>query len=148
MPKGRSRKKKGGSTVQVKARDVQAACEAVNRSDMKALRKLARRHGGSVFGVLQPGSFAAIHDAAGLGFVDALRVMVDSGADVNVKDELGMTALMKASVKGHVGVVEQLLAHNAGVDLLDKRGLTALWIAEKKGHAAIAALLREHGATR
>lgn len=77
-----------------------------------------------------------------------MAALLAGGADVNVKDELGMTALMKASVKGHVGVVEQLLLHHAGVDLLDKRGLTALWIAEKKGHTAIAALLREHGATR
>jgi ankyrin repeat protein len=64
------------------------------------------------------------------------------GADVNVKDENGMTALMNAANMGHIDVVRALLEKGADVNARDTDGETALRLAEKYKYLSIVALLR------
>ena len=46
--------------------------------------------------------------AAGYGQADAVRVLVDAGADVTLEDDRGMTALTLAEQGGHDAVAQVL----------------------------------------
>ncbi len=48
--------------------------------------------------------------AARHGAISAVKILIDAGADVNVRDADGETCLMKAAFWGHIEVVELLLA--------------------------------------
>ena len=45
-----------------------------------------------------------------------MKLLENSGADVNAADEHGMTPLHKAAVQGHADTVAELLAHGAHID--------------------------------
>ena len=47
-------------------------------------------------------------NAAGRGRVEVVRVLLDGGADVDVKTRTGVTASMAAAVAGHSNVIELL----------------------------------------
>lgn len=44
------------------------------------------------------------------GRLDMVRMLVAAGADINIQDEDGSTAIMCASEHGHLGIVKFLLA--------------------------------------
>ena len=54
-------------------------------------------------------SASLLHWAAEKGCTDAVRLLIKSMADVNIKDEGGTTPLMRACRKDHFEVVEILL---------------------------------------
>ena len=60
-------------------------------------------------------------------------MLLDRGADVNMKDSKGYTALMWASYFGSPEMVNILLDRGADVNVTDKFGDTALIIASKWG---------------
>jgi len=67
-------------------------------------------------------------------------------ADVNSKDEYGVTALIDASFAGHKEIVELLIIEGADLNAQDNKGDTALMNAAIKGHAEIVELLIVNGA--
>lgn len=86
---------------------------------------------GFVLALLTPFSLNAVEtdkqqllEAARLGDRAAVERLIAEGADVNVRNELGLTALTLAAREGHPGVVETLL--NLGADL-DIRAGTGIY---------------------
>ncbi|XP_022100174.1 KN motif and ankyrin repeat domain-containing protein 1-like isoform X2 [Acanthaster planci] len=76
------------------------------------------------------------------GRLDMVKLLLDSGADVNIQDEDGSTALMCASEHGHQEIVKCLLAHpQCDPTLLDNDGSSAFSIAMEAGHKNIGVLL-------
>ena len=69
------------------------------------------------------------------------KLLIENGANINLQDSKGVTALMYASLKGHIGVVQLLIAKNPEVNLRDSQGLSALMYASEKGYTSIAKLL-------
>ncbi len=66
-------------------------------------------------------------EAAKRGSIDAVRLLLDAGADVNQGDpHYGSTALIAAINGAHPGIVELLLAVGADVNQADVRGQTPL----------------------
>jgi ankyrin repeat protein len=104
------------------------------------------RLGCPVDGQMKDGSTALIVSAA-IGNVDAIELLLDAGAAVNVADGNGQTALIWASKCGHVNVVEELLASEARVDQKDQEGRTASMLAAIAGHAPVLKVLLAHGAS-
>jgi ankyrin repeat protein len=77
-----------------------------------------------------------------------LRLLLERGADPNVTDTDGNTALMIAAERSDAQAVQALLAWKADVKARRKDGMTALSLAMRKGRQDIVALLRKSGADR
>jgi ankyrin repeat protein len=79
--------------------------------------------------------------AASEGRLNAVRYLLDEGADVNACEGGGSTALMEAAYKGHPEVIKELLLRGAEINLISEQG-TALDVAQ---HQAVADLLKHSG---
>jgi ankyrin repeat protein len=73
--------------------------------------------------------------------------LLNVGANVNVKDNCGLTPLHWACIKGHVHVVIELLEHGADVESTTIYGWTPLHFACANGHVAVGNELLSRGAT-
>ncbi len=80
------------------------------------------------------------------GKAPVARLLLDRGANVNLRDPLGRTPLIAASAQGQVEVVRLLLERGADVSLKAKFGGTALEQASREGHGDVAQILTQHGA--
>ena len=72
--------------------------------------------------------------------------MLDRGADLEARDDLGCTPLCRAAAKGYVGVVKLLLDRGADLEAKDRLGWTPLIHAAENGQAVIVKLLLGCGA--
>jgi ankyrin repeat protein len=79
--------------------------------------------------------------ATGYGHVDTIAALLAAGAQPNLKDNRGMTALMIASGEGHAAAVTKLLEGGADPSLEDREGKTARDHAAAAGHSAVVELL-------
>lgn len=85
----------------------------------------------------------ALFLAAPTGNVEVAEVLLDHGAQLTWRDDLGRTALHKAAEHGHDAVVELLLKHDAEIEDVDEMGETALMKAAKNGQIEVARTLLE-----
>lgn len=77
--------------------------------------------------------------------VEAVRISLENGTDVNEKDDHGRTLLQRAAINGELEVAEFLLSWGANVKTTDRQGWTALHWAASSGHQEIAELLIASG---
>ena len=85
-------------------------------------------------------------DATESGNIRRVQELLDSGVDINIVNDYGMTALMLASMYEHIDIVRLLLEKGAGVNIRDEGGYNALMWASVRGYTDIARLLLETGA--
>ena len=84
--------------------------------------------------------------ATSVGNLELTRKWLSAGANPNVADDDGNTALNLAAAGGHTEVVKTLLSAGANPNAVNNRGLTALILAARKRHAEIVKMLLEAGA--
>lgn len=77
---------------------------------------------------------------------DMIRLLVESGSDVNASDMFGITPLEEAAGRRGPNIVSLLLDSGADINHRDKDGLSALNVAVKYGTRANADLLLARGA--
>jgi len=82
--------------------------------------------------------------AARDGQTKIVRSLLDKGADVNAKNNVGSSALTMAAIGGHEDVLRELLKHGANVQAQNRDGVNALYGACQGGHAAIVNELLKH----
>ena len=85
--------------------------------------------------------------AAERGFVDVVKLLIENGADINVMNAVGHTAINRAVFFGKNEVIDLLLAKNADVNKTDSRfALTPLMAAARKNRFQIGEKLIKNGA--
>jgi ankyrin repeat protein len=75
-----------------------------------------------------------------------VRALLDKGANVNARNEIGETALCQAAGWDYAETVQILLAHHADVNIPELGGGTALMSAAERGDTGIAEALLQEGA--
>ena len=85
-------------------------------------------------------------EAARGGHIEVIKVLLAAGADVDIQNGDGVTALFKAAEQGHADAVELLLANQAAPNLFDNTGRTPLMIASRNGYKSIVEQLISHDA--
>jgi ankyrin repeat protein len=88
-----------------------------------------RRQGGFVYASIPEGRLTALHFAAREGQLDAVRTLIDAGANLDLGDSYGTTPLVLATLNGHLGVAAALLEAGADPNIQDQYGRTALFVA-------------------
>jgi len=83
--------------------------------------------------------------AAAQGRIDIVSHLLNHGAEINARDQLGHTALSEATFNGRAAVVEVLLMNGAEVNTLANDG-TPLDIASRGNNTAMISLLKHYGA--
>ncbi|MBE9503104.1 MAG: tetratricopeptide repeat protein, partial [Proteobacteria bacterium] len=84
-------------------------------------------------------------DAAGKGDINAVKALLDKGADAN-EWYYGTALMQAASRKGNNDVVKLLIDRGADINAMNKGGASALGIAAEYGHTAIVETLIDKGA--
>jgi len=85
-------------------------------------------------------------EASDLGHEDTVRVLLDAGANPDVQDAQGRTALLLSVSQGVSGTAKVLLEKNASPDMKDNTGKTPLMMAAKNGFRRIVRLLLDYDA--
>jgi hypothetical protein len=86
-----------------------------------------------------------LHWVVECGRTKLVRMAVENGSNVNIRDHQGNTPLHNASRTGHEAVFRLLLDHGAHVGIQDNYGNTPLYYAIAYGHEAVVRLLLDHG---
>ncbi|KAL3435422.1 ankyrin repeat-containing domain protein [Aspergillus tetrazonus] len=88
----------------------------------------------------------SLQAAAYSGDLEAVKLLLDRGADVNIQAGEHGTALQAAAYQGYQDIVKLLLDHDAEVNILGGYYGTALQAAAYMGHQDIVKLLLDHDA--
>jgi ankyrin repeat protein len=129
------------------------AAKAGNVGVMRALAK-----GGADLTLSNKDGTTPVMVASGLGqgqgpgsvpetiLVDAVRVAIELGADVNAVNASGQTAAHGAAGVGFDRIIKTLAEHGANLNVKDKRGQTPLSVAQARNATQTVALLKALGA--
>ena len=86
-----------------------------------------RKVGGQT--TLPVGAMTPLMYTARQGAIDAARALVESGADLNIQDPDGTTAMVLAIINGHYDVAAMLVEKGADPNVADSSGMAALYAA-------------------
>jgi ankyrin repeat protein len=87
-----------------------------------------------------------VADAAMLGNTAEVLELIKHGADVNVMQADGATALHWAAYHGDAALVKALLDAGADPSVANRNGSTPMWLATERGETAVISTLLEDGA--
>jgi len=105
----------------------------------------ARGRGGSVLG-MATWLGCATGDGDAEGRLKAIRLLIDRGADVKAKDEVGNTVLLSAAQHCPLSVVRVLVEAGAPVNAANQQGVTSLSMAFLGNHWDVVEYLIDKGA--
>lgn len=87
---------------------------------------------------------AALHHATRNGHADAVELLLQLGATIDLPNRIGCTALHTAVSHGHIDIVQLLLKFQAKIDATNKLGSTVLHIAVFMQNVALVRLLLQN----
>jgi uncharacterized protein len=89
---------------------------------------------------------SALHSSAAAHRPDIAALLLDKGANPNLRGQAGVTVFHEAAATGQIDLAEMLLQHGGDVNARDDSGKTPLAYASDSKQDAMAVWLREHGA--
>lgn len=87
----------------------------------------------------------ALMSATHTNAIEAARVLIEAGADVNAKDKIDDSPYLYAGARGHLDILKMTLAHGADLKSTNRYGGTALIPAAERGHVETVRTLIEAG---
>ncbi|XP_064624702.1 poly [ADP-ribose] polymerase tankyrase-2-like [Lineus longissimus] len=87
-----------------------------------------------------------VNEAVKYGYKNVLELLVQKGADVELKDQVNQSILNLSSVQGHVNIAEYLIDIGADISTRDLLDNTPLLHASFFGHLSVVELLTSKGA--
>ncbi len=133
--------------------DDQQFIEAASKVDLNEVGRLLKK--GANVNAKDKNSFAhmkpysgvtALHYASLTGHVEVVKVLLASGADVDLRSYNGFTAPMYASERGQSGIATLLISKGADVNAKARTGFTALMAASSRGRIETVKTLIAEGA--
>jgi uncharacterized protein len=88
----------------------------------------------------------ALAIAAGMGHIDAMRLLLERGANADARDDEGTSIFMFAAEGGQAESARLLIEYGTDVNAQNSEGVTSLMIAARNNATHIARLLLRHGA--
>ena len=125
------------------AEDVPLLVIAARNGDIRTAQYLLES-GANVKAVARDTGTTALIEFARRGSLDGVRLLIESGADLDAGDATGETALIHAVRSRRVSVIRALLDAGANLDMADYQGRTALDIARTMRYRDIEKLLSEN----
>ncbi|MCH5600242.1 ankyrin repeat domain-containing protein [Niabella ginsengisoli] len=95
---------------------------------------------------IKPAFSTAISYPCQEGYLDMVKLLVENGADVNIKEFRDFTPIRIAARNGHLDIVKYLADKGAVIDIKAMDGATPLEHAASKGHYDIVKFLIDKGA--
>lgn len=123
--------------------------DAARHGDVALLQELLAT--GLDINTTNPKGFTALTLASYDDHLDATNFLLAAGADPNIQDVTGnsaLMALMGVSFKGYPKIARQLIQHGANLNLQNGNGGTALMFATLFGRNELVQLLVEAGADK
>mmetsp|Transcript_85736 Transcript_85736/g.188241 ORF Transcript_85736/g.188241 Transcript_85736/m.188241 type:complete len:748 (-) Transcript_85736:481-2724(-) len=118
--------------------------DAVRRSSCQAALQ-ALQQGAAPNAEGGPNSSTALHLAAASGSLELVRLLSDSGADINKPSSAGATPVFVAAHRGRSDVVRWLAQSGADLEAKTRDGAAPLLAAAQEGHEGVVRLLCEAG---
>ncbi|MBP1595599.1 MAG: hypothetical protein H6Q05_976 [Acidobacteria bacterium] len=118
--------------------------EAAKKGDIAALKAILETNPGSA-GARGESGRSPLQEALLAGQGEAVRFLVEAGADVNGRDDEGLDPLGYAALMGDAVAAELLIGRGANPGAQDGVGGTPLHLAAMRGHANVVRLLCDRG---
>jgi len=83
-----------------------------------------------------------------MGDYEMVKLLIESGANLNVRNNFGETYLMQAVRMGYLPVIDYLVAKDIDLDATNKQNLTAFDIAIQSKNNVVVQLLLKYGTKR
>ena len=74
--------------------------------------------------------YTPLHYASRDGHIDIVKLLVDLGADIEVRTDFGSTPLHLASYRGHIDMVKLLVDLDADIESMNNYGKTSAQVAK------------------
>ena len=84
--------------------------------------------------------------ASQYGNYKIVKLLIEKGADVNIKGYSDMTPIMSASIGGNLEIVRLLYESGANINAIEKTDMDALMFASQSGHFEMVKYLLKNGA--
>lgn len=104
---------------------ISALMSAVTNNDVNGVRFFSKA-GRALINQKNFGGATALHMASREGNFEIAKILVDSGADVNLLDNEGWTPLMRASLAANKNIVDLLLLKGAQANAINSVGESAI----------------------
>jgi|GEM_PF-5323299 len=85
--------------------------------------------------------FTLLHFAANFGDTNVTKLLLEEGANIDIKDQNKNTPLHLAASNGHTDIVKLLMEKEPDLSVVNKEGNTSLHLAASNGHTDIVKLL-------